>query len=382
MFWTFERRFYGEPNGLDMRSIWQFLMHGYYFIPRTLQQDRYRAVVRTGDVDAIYDLIDKPFPDVLVAQSPQVRFALHLSGGFDSAILAKLYDSPDADYIHFRGPESEKARALAATLRGRFHELDLSPEAFIDAADELVPQMPEPYVYEDVVYAFVASRKAKELGHDLVVTGDGGDGILGGAETGPFSRKAFVIWKTLDPNGVLGLRTLQPYCHPAIYGWAKACLAPDQRDRRKRFAARFCRELGMPAIVSEQKKAFWAGAHGTRNNPKVLQHMNAVVDRSDYRCLRNIRFPSEPRDDLPFRLYGLVRWLESNHAERLSPAEMREFERAVEGLRGGHELPPERGLKQLVPPAALPAFRTVRDMLRRHPSLRRVRDVLRRSAWH
>jgi hypothetical protein len=365
MFWTFERKFYGHPTGLDMKSIGQFLMLGYYMIPRTVQEGRYRAVIRVGDMDRIYDVIERPFPDLLVAQKPEGRFALHLSGGFDSAILAKLYESPDADYIHFRGPESEKARALAATLQGRFHELELTPDQFIEAADELVPQMPEPYVYEDVVYAYIASKKAKELGHDLVVAGDGGDGIFGGATSPQYTRKAYIIWKTLDPSGVLGLRTLQPYCHTAIYAWAKTCLRPEQRDRRKQFAAQFCRELGMPEIVSEQKKAFWAGAHGTRTDPKVLQHMSSVVDRSDYRCLSNIRFPKKPRVDLPFRLFGLVRWLETNHAERLSPADVRELERAVDGLSlADEDASLTARLKPLIPPGALPALRAVRNLLR------------------
>ncbi|MBA3585569.1 MAG: hypothetical protein H0W36_13805 [Gemmatimonadetes bacterium] len=133
----------------------------------------------------------------------------------------------------------------------------------------------------------------------------------------------------------------------------------------------------MPPTVSEQKKAPWAGAHGMRDNPKVLQHMEAVVDGSDYRCLRDIRFRRQPRDNLPFRLYGLVRWLERNHAERLSPADVRELERAVGRLGTDRARPRERGWKQLVPPVALPAVLTMRDRLLRYPTLRKVRDMLR-----
>lgn len=97
MSWTFERRLFGEPDGLDMQSVGLFLMHGYYFIPRTMHRNRFRAVIRTGDANRNYDLIGDSFPDALLAQKPAGRFALHFSGGFDSSILAKLYDSPDAD---------------------------------------------------------------------------------------------------------------------------------------------------------------------------------------------------------------------------------------------------------------------------------------------
>jgi hypothetical protein len=116
MNWTFERTFYGDKQGLNLRSIRDFLMRGYYPIPCTLFNGYYRAVRRVGDHDRLYSCVRKPFPDVLLAQKPDERFALHLSGGFDSSILAKLYDRDDADYIHLTGPESHKARALGAIL--------------------------------------------------------------------------------------------------------------------------------------------------------------------------------------------------------------------------------------------------------------------------
>lgn len=180
MDWTFERVFYGAKSGLDLESMWRFLGEGYYFIPRTLFADYFRAVIRVGDHDSLYAHVGKPFPDALLAQRPQGRFALHLSGGFDSAILAKLYDREDVDYIHVTGPESYKVRALAPLLKGTVHEIEVAPEACIRAADELVPLLPEPYPFEDIVYAYVASKKARDLGHTLVVAGDGGDGIFGG----------------------------------------------------------------------------------------------------------------------------------------------------------------------------------------------------------
>lgn len=108
----------------------------------------------------------------------QEKSALHLSGGSDSAILAKLYDRPDADYIHLTGPESGKARSLVATLEGTLHEIQITAERFIEAADAVVGHFTEPYAYEDVVFAYIASEKAKAVGHTLVLAGDGGDGGL------------------------------------------------------------------------------------------------------------------------------------------------------------------------------------------------------------
>lgn len=370
MSWTFERRFYGSPDGLDLHSIGEYLMRAYYFIPRTLFRGLYRAVVRVGDHDGIYARVERPWPDILEAQRPEQKFALHLSGGFDSSILATLYDRPDADYIHLTGPESDKARALATRLRGSLHEIEITTERFIETADELTPRLPEPYAFEDVVYCYLASRKAKELGHTLVVSGDGGDGILGGAPSYPYGRKSYGIWKTLDPDGVLGLRTLLPFMHSGLYAWAMTTLPPEDRDRDKRFAARYCRSLGMPPVVTQQKKGFWAGGHGMRNDSKVLQHMEAVVADSDYRCIRDIRFPSEPLPALPFRQYSLVKWLQANHQERLADADRRAFESGIRSLNltdadAITRTSPE-GLKRFIPPAALPYARRLRQWLTNH----------------
>lgn len=329
MSWTFERVFCGSKNGLDLKSMWDFLMRGYYFVPRTLFRDYYRSIVHAGDYNEVYYRIEKPFPDAIEAQRPEGKFALHFSGGFDSSILAKLYDRVDADYIHATGPESGKARALAATLKGKLHEIQITPERYIQEAEELLGRLPEPYPFEDIVYAYIASKKAKELGHSLVVAGDGGDGIFGGAYVGPYSRKAVIPWKTIDPNRLLGLETHQPFMHTVLYAWSKATLDPKQTDRAKRFAQDYCRRLGMPEEVVSQKKGYWAGSLGTRTNEKILAHMAGVVDSSDYRWIKQFEFPREPFADLPFRQYGLVKWLQVNHREQLDTREIEQLTQQV-----------------------------------------------------
>ncbi len=329
MGWTLERVYYGIRNGLDLESMRDFLMRGYYFLPRTLFRDYYRSVVYVGQYNEVYPHLEKPFPDAIEAQRPEGKFALHLSGGFDSSILAKLYDRPDADYIHLTGPESGKARALAATLKGTLHEIQITPEQYIQEAEEMIHRLPEPYPFEDVVYAYIASKKAKELGHSLVVAGDGGDGIFGGACVGPYSRKAIIAWKTIDPNRLLHLETRQPFMHTALYAWSKVMLDPKQVGRDKRFAQQYCRELGMPREIVEQKKGYWAGSLGTRTDDKVRAHMAAVVDHSDYRWIKNFAFPCDPIADLPFRQYGLVKWLQVNYREHLSRKEIETFRQQV-----------------------------------------------------
>ncbi len=370
MGWTFERVFYGNKNGLDFKSIWDFLVRGYYFIPRTLFRDYYRVTVRVGDYDAVYRRIQKPFPDAIEAQRPDGKFALHLSGGFDSAILAKLYDRPEADYIHLTGPESPKARALAAMLQGTLHEIQITPERYIQEAEEIIGRLPEPYPFVDIVYAYIASKKAKELGHSLIVAGDGGDGIFGGAHIGPYCRKALIPWKTIDPNRLLGLETLQPFQHSALYAWSKVMLDPKQTSRDKRFAQEYCRQLGMPEEVVGQKKGYWAGSLGIRTNDTVLAHMAAAIDDSDYTWVRQFEFPSPPYADLPFRQYGLVKWLQVNYKERLDAREIEECREQVVRTnaaerRRARDARVQGIVRRYCPGSVIAAAQRMRDKMRR-----------------
>lgn len=358
MRWTFEKTFYGKKGPLNLRQLKVYLSRGYCLIPHTLFEGYYKAVYRVGEHDSLYARIDRPFPDALVAHKPHEKFALHLSGGYDSAILAKLYDRPDADYIHFTGPESNKARALVATLEGTLHEIQITAEQFIEAADAIVGHFTEPYAYEDIVFAYIASEKAKALGHTLVVAGDGGDGVFGGYFAGPYSRKGLMAWKTIEPNRLLGLETLQPYLHSGPYAWSKATLDPRDVARDKRFARGFCRELGMPQAVVEQKKLPWAGSIGIREDPRIVDHMRRVIQASAYQWVTHFEFPTPPRPALLFRQYSLVKWLEVNHGARLDRDESRAISDSIRQLNATDREQARRArlkecVRRLLPPLAL-----------------------------
>jgi len=373
MGWSLERVFYGHKEGLNLHSMWDFLRRGFYPIPYTLFSGYYRAVRRVGDHDHLYSRISKPCPDALLAQRPEGRFAVQLSGGFDSSIVAKLYDAADIDYIHFTGPESYKARALAATLKGKLHEIQLTPETFIREADELMPLMTEPYTFEDVVYCYIAGKKAKELGHTLVVTGDGGDWVFGGYNVGSGSADAESadIWKTLEPNRILGLRSLMPLGHQVLDLWSRTTLAPDERTPEKEFARRYCRELGLPEEIVTQHKVPWSGTTGLMANEQVVRHMAAAVENSDYAWIKDFRSFQEPRNFLHFRQYGLVKWLEAHYRARLDPWEIQEFRRQVRAFNAqqGKIASVRRmkdTLKRYFPPAAINLGTRVQYRMKQH----------------
>lgn len=361
--WSYKKVFYGKKEGLNLKTIKQFLAKGYYLIPYTLFEGYYKAVYKVGDHDSIYAKIEKPFPDAIIAQKPKGRFAMHFSGGLDSALLAKLYDSEDVDYIHLKGPESEKARVLAATLKGKLHEIELTPELFIKTADEIVPRLSEPYTFEDNIYVYVAGLKAKELGHNLIVCGDGGDETFGGWTVnmhGEDAGESIGVWKTIDPDMLLGLDSFQPLMHTALADWSKTTLSPDQVTPDKQFLRDYLKELGLPEVITEQKKIGWAGSLGMRDNETVINHMETVITESDYRWIREFTFPSKPRTRFLFRQYQLVKWLEANYKEKLDKAEVLEITERIREMNAQDEKQARHDgsrefFRQLFPPLLLKA---------------------------
>lgn len=365
MRWTFEKAFYGKKDKLSVRNIKQFLVQGFCPIPNTLFEGYYKTVYRVGDHDGVCSRIERPFPDAVTVQKPEGRFALHFSGGYDSSLLAKLYDSEDVDYIHFVGSESPKARALAASLKGTLHEMTLTPEVFIETAEKILPQLREPYPFNDVVFAYVASEKAKELGHTLVLTGDGGDPVFGGYNVGIDSGEAVDIWKSLEPHRLLGVETFQPLMHSVLEAWSKTTLSARERTKDKLFLRNYFRELGMPEEVVTQRKVPWAGSLGIREDTKVNDHMNAAIDASDHRWITEFTFPTPPATALLFRQYGLVKWLEANYKKELDKAEVSELAAAVRRVNAADELEARRKrrkaqVKSLIPPFMLQAVQGVR----------------------
>jgi asparagine synthetase B (glutamine-hydrolysing) len=226
--WQFKKTFLGKKKQIDIRSVRDYLCKGFYSLPYTLFEGYFRFVHVCGDQNEFYEPIEKIFPDILYAQNPQRKFALHFSGGYDSSLLAKIYDRDDADFMHLIGPETAKARVLAEGLKGRMREFSVNADDFIKAADEVTSNIEEPYAYNDVVFTYLLSKYARDFGHDLVITGDGGDYVFGGINVGINSALSSDIWKTLDPNTLLGLRSFQPLMHSALKSWADATLRPSE----------------------------------------------------------------------------------------------------------------------------------------------------------
>lgn len=311
--WTFKKEFYGSKKGkLDLKRVRDFLEIGHTLIPYTLIKGYFRTVYWDGGYNKIYRHIARPWPDLLIAQKPNHKFAMHLSGGFDSSILAYLYDSPNADYFHVRGPETDKAEAMGELLKGNLHILDVSSEEYIETAETVLGRYTEPECDAAGVLTYIASNEAKRNGHDLIITGDCADTILGGHTWGPHSEKAVDIWKTLEPNNLLGLKTLMPFGHPGLKAWVKTTLSPELVDYNKTFLRQYARQIGLPDIITQQNKMGWGGCWEFANSTIVKERMQSAIHKSKFEWLQKI--VHYKREYSLFRLYALVLWLDNNYS--------------------------------------------------------------------
>jgi len=99
MTWSFKRNFYGEKKILNKQRINELINNSFLKEPFTIYDDWFRNISLVGYDFTKFRNVKKPFPDLLLSQRPTSKFALHLSGGVDSCLLALLYDNEQADYF-------------------------------------------------------------------------------------------------------------------------------------------------------------------------------------------------------------------------------------------------------------------------------------------
>jgi asparagine synthetase B (glutamine-hydrolysing) len=134
-------------------------------------------------IDGSPKLPEGNLTDLLVAQKPDKPFALLLSGGVDSSVLAKLYDGPDTHFIFVQtllGQERQYFDLLAKTLKGHIHVVTLTPRTYYDYACKLYDEMDEPVGDAAIISVYAGALHAKLLGLDTIVVGEGGDETFGG----------------------------------------------------------------------------------------------------------------------------------------------------------------------------------------------------------
>ncbi len=123
--------------------------------------------------------------------TPPERTAAFLSGGIDSSLvvaLARQQVTVDALSIHF-GPEHRDelpwSRAVCEHTGARHHAVHIGPDDVRRELDATVAALSEPNGDPLTVPNRVLFRTAAEMGHTVVLNGEGGDPCFGGPKNAP-----------------------------------------------------------------------------------------------------------------------------------------------------------------------------------------------------
>lgn len=131
--------------------------------------------------------------DKRIACSDLTSFAVFVSGGLDSSIIAALvHEGPDRDrahYYYFNDPESEDARYAALLLAdlgvpaSRIHPVSVPT---LTEMPELISQVVaatesyNPSIISNGIGTFLLARSARSAGHKVALGGDGADEVFCG----------------------------------------------------------------------------------------------------------------------------------------------------------------------------------------------------------
>lgn len=317
MIWHAERHMYGPRTRLNPNRVRKLLGRVHLKHPLTMYDDWFRHISIVG-----YDFgafgASAPM-DILAAQRPDGPFALFLSGGVDSGLLAWLYDRPDADYytgtvVGALRTEYEAAERLMrdGKLRGELHEVAVTHEEAYAIARVILPLFSEPMLDAAAVLAFAIARDAAARGHTLTVSGDCADHCFGVPTWGPDEIDAVEIWKGTGPSNLLGLDHLLPYYAPDLLAWGKAYITPAMR-KEKKFLRDTARTLGMPETGVRGEKIGWRGHNHWLVGP-AYDDMLRIVRSSQYAKMVAAYLGNEtcPPGHRVFRCYSLVTWLKHN----------------------------------------------------------------------
>lgn len=112
-----------------------------------------------------------------------------LSGGLDSSTIVGLtkgiIENPKTFTIRFREPkydEGDYARLVATYFGSQHYEHYVTPAETVSAMDLIAQSTDEPYGNTSAVAAYMCATKAKAVGIECMLSGDGGDELFAGNE--------------------------------------------------------------------------------------------------------------------------------------------------------------------------------------------------------
>ena len=200
---------------VDLSAVWDYLAYRYVPGPRTLlqsirklppasvalwqrgrlQEMRYwtppdkfpcPSGTRYSDQDTPAAFLQKLGEAVELQMVSDVPFGAYLSGGLDSSIIVALMTRHcskvktfSVGFSGYRHNELAHAAHVAQQFGTEHHELEVSPQHFIDHLPQLVAARDAPVSEPSDIAIFLLSREASRT-VKMVLTGEGSDEVLGG----------------------------------------------------------------------------------------------------------------------------------------------------------------------------------------------------------
>lgn len=170
----------------------------YSLPPETLCQ----GITRESGISEQYEHITD-FLSYLSKNRPHYRtnYAVLISGGVDSSILAKIYDSSNTEFYTLETPrysERKYVEALASTLKGKVNYCYISDEEYSKCLHELYSIIDYPIGDTAMVGVYYLSKIIRDNGIGAIVVGDGADEAFGGYWKYPvFYRMGEIDFPTL-----------------------------------------------------------------------------------------------------------------------------------------------------------------------------------------
>ncbi|QZP17296.1 asparagine synthase (glutamine-hydrolyzing) [Methylophilales bacterium] len=128
-------------------------------------------------------LLDKSVGDRLVSDVPICMF---LSGGVDSSLVYSkaLMHMPDMEaftisYKNYKNDESDFAKQVARSLKGKLNIVDMNAKQFSDSAESMLNILDEPVADAAMIPLHYLSKIVGNR-YKVALSGDGGDEIFGG----------------------------------------------------------------------------------------------------------------------------------------------------------------------------------------------------------
>jgi len=301
-----QRSTVGSPGKINWNSVWSFLHFGFLDLDYSYFYGLTRQFKRTQETP----LTCSSTVDFLKAQTPKGRFALALSGGRDSMLLAMLYDNPDAVYFHCVGVETDEVEQFEKMLKGKVEYIQVTPAMYLKALKEDIPRLEEPSRDSADGLSLVLWRAAAQQNFKTVITGEDANLIFGGST---WIFDPVPGWDKTQTLRLVGLTHGMPYFHQDLVTWAMRVIVVKDKTTKKKYIARECKKLGLPSNLCNKTSLGWGGCWNMVEQHRdyienVIQNCMFSPIQEYFRTCRQY----QPKLDIKvlYRLFSITVWLE------------------------------------------------------------------------